>query len=121
MNLMTEPKRDLVELFAEFELPKSIKEMIKAGVNPIGSLSLTKLFYFAAKVGLENNDYNKIMAIKPLRQEDETYEYYKKRQKLQKYLGKFKPYFYNYMEEYDLGAKKRKIAARKAKRQLQSV
>jgi hypothetical protein len=111
-------ERDLVELFSKFTLPQSILDMMKAGISPIGSLSLTKMYYFAAKVGLNNQDYNTIMAIKPAKQEGETYEYYKKRLKFQKFLGKYKPYFFDYYEEYDLGAKKRKLAARKAKRQL---
>jgi hypothetical protein len=112
------PERDLVKLFAEFQLPKAIQEMLKIGVSPLGSRNITTLFYFAAHVDLSNHDYNTIMAIRPERQENETYEYYKQRQKLQRFLGKYKPYFYNYYDEYDLNAKAKKIAARKAKRQL---
>jgi hypothetical protein len=94
INVPTENERDLIENFSNYRLPEAFYKM--GGRTPFGSISFTKMVYFMAQSNFQNSDYDTISAIRPERQPDETYERYKKRQKFQKFIGKWKPYFYDY-------------------------
>lgn len=111
--------RDLVEEFAKFVLPKPIADQYKKGFQPFGSKSNAILMFFAAHVKLSNEDYHQYTRFGNKRDDSETYEYYKKRQKFQRFLEKKKPYFFDYTE-YDLEAKTRKLIEREQKRLLKT-
>lgn len=115
-----EAERNLPELFASFKLPTAVAEKYRQGLQPFGPKSYAKLVFFAARVHLSNEDYHKYCKMPAARQEDETYEQYKKRQKLAKFLERKKQYYFDY-DEYDLGAKKRRLAERKAKNELKKL
>lgn len=87
---------ELAKQFTEFELPKEIKEAYKRGVKLIGSLNFTKMIMFAHEVKLNNDNIDYYMNIPPQRQEGETYDDMKIRNKLSKALLKYRKYLYDY-------------------------
>ena len=89
-------RSELAQQFAEYQLPAEIKQAYKAGVQLIGSLGFTKMMMFANQVQLTNDDIDYFMALKPQRQEDESYEDMKTRGKFSKALLKYRPHLYDY-------------------------
>jgi hypothetical protein len=88
---------NLANAFAQYELPKFMKEQIKvSGSTIFGSRSFTKTLLFAAEAQMDNDIFDYWVSIKPQRQEGENYDAYKRRLKFQKALDKFKPYIYDY-------------------------
>ena len=77
---------ELAEKFAEFKAPE---------VNGM-SKGFVKAMTFAQTVKLTNNDIDYSMAMRPMRSEDETPEYFKMRSKLSKVLYKYRKFLYDY-------------------------
>jgi hypothetical protein len=91
---------ELAQQFAEFELPKDVKQAWKAGTSLIGSLRFTKMMLFANKVELTNDDIDYFMAMKPKQNEDETPESFRIRSKFAKALLKYRTHLYDYSVYY---------------------
>jgi hypothetical protein len=87
---------ELAQQFAEYQLPKEIKDAFKQGIQMIGSLGFTKMMMFANEIQLTNDDIDYFMALRPQRQEDETVEDMKMRGKFVKALLKYRPHLYDY-------------------------
>jgi len=87
---------ELAKQFAEFKLPEEVKQARKAGIQLIGSLNFTKMMMFANEVQLTNDDIDYFMAMKPQRQEDESYEDMKIRNRFSNALLKYRPHLYDY-------------------------
>jgi hypothetical protein len=84
---------ELAKQFSEFKLPNEIKNAVK---QMGGSINFAKAMVFADEVKLNNDDIDYFMAVKPQRQEDESYEDMKLRGKLSKILLKYRPHLYDY-------------------------
>ena len=84
---------ELAKQFAEFKLPDEVKMIVK---QTRSSINFAKIMVFADQVKLNNDDIDYFMAIKPQRQEDESYDDMKLRGKLSKMLLKYRPYLYDY-------------------------
>lgn len=84
---------ELAKQFSEFKLPDEIKNAVK---QLRGSFNFAKAMVFADEVKLTNDDIDYFMAMKPQRQEDESYEDMKLRSKFSKALLKYRPYLYDY-------------------------
>jgi hypothetical protein len=87
---------ELAQQFAEYQLPKEIKDAFKQGIQMIGSLGFTKMMMFANEVQLTNDDIDYFMALRPQRQEDETQEDMKIRGRFSRALLKHRPHLYDY-------------------------
>lgn len=87
---------ELAQQFAEYQLPKEIKDAFKQGMQMIGSLGFTKMMMFANEVQLTNDDIDYFMALRPKRQEDESYEDMKIRGLFSKALLKHRAHLYDY-------------------------
>ena len=87
---------ELAKQFAEYQLPKEIRDAFKQGIQMIGSLNFTKMMMFANEVQLTNDDIDYFMAVRPQRQEDETTEDMKMRGKFSKALLKYRVHLYDY-------------------------
>jgi len=84
---------ELAKQFAEFKLPDEVKMAVK---QMRSSFNFAKAMVFADEVKLNNDDIDYFMAMKPQRQEDESYEDMKLRSKFSKVLLKYRPYLYDY-------------------------
>lgn len=84
---------ELAKQFSEFKLPDEVKMIVK---QTRSSINFAKAMVFADEVKLNNDDIDYFMAMKPQRQEDESYEDMKSRGKLSKILLKYRPYLYDY-------------------------
>jgi hypothetical protein len=87
---------ELAQQFAEYQLPKEIKDAFKQGMQMIGSLKFTRMMMFANEVQLTNDDIDYFMNMKPQRSEDESYEDMKARGRFSKALLKYRPHLYDY-------------------------
>jgi len=87
---------ELAQKFAEYQLPKEIKDAFKQGMQMIGSLNFTKMMMFANEVQLTNDDVDYFMNMSPQRSEDESYEDMKIRGRFSKALLKYRPHIYDY-------------------------
>ena len=87
---------ELAQKFAEYQLPKEIKDAFKQGMQMIGSLNFTKMMMFANEVQLTNDDVDYFMNMNPQRSEDESYEDMKIRGRFSKALLKYRPHLYDY-------------------------
>ena len=87
---------ELAQKFAEYQLPKEIKDAFKQGMQMIGSLNFTKMMMFANEVQLTNDDVDYFMNMSPQRSEDESYENMKIRGRFSKALLKYRPHLYDY-------------------------
>ena len=87
---------ELAQKWAEFEIPKEIKQAYKAGVQLVGSLGFTKMMMFANENQITNDDIDYYMNQKPSRGEDETFEAFKQRSKFANVLYKYRKYLYDY-------------------------
>jgi len=87
---------ELAQQFAEYQLPKEIKDAFKQGIQMIGSLNFTRMMMFANEVQLTNDDVDYFMNMKPQRNEDESYENMKVRGRFSKALLKYRPHLYDY-------------------------
>lgn len=87
---------ELAQKYAAFEIPAEVKSAYKAGVQLMGSLSFTKTMMFAYENKLTNDDIDYFMNLRPMRQEDETYDDFKARSKFSKILYKYRKYLYDY-------------------------
>jgi hypothetical protein len=85
---------NLPQKFNEYKLPDEIKVAIQSK-----SLLLTenkaKMLLFAES-NISNEDIDYWMAIKPKRDQDESFDDYKTRQKFQRNLIKYRPYIYQF-------------------------
>ncbi len=84
---------ELAKQFSEFKLPDEVKVIID---RMRSSVNFAKAMVFADEVKLNNDDIDYFMAMKPQRQEDESYEDMKLRGKFSKVLLKYRPYLYDY-------------------------
>jgi hypothetical protein len=87
---------ELAQKFAEYQLPKEIKDAFKQGMQMIGSLNFTKMMMFANEVQLTNDDVDYFMNMSPQRNEDESYDDMKIRGRFSKALLKYRPHLYDY-------------------------
>jgi len=87
---------ELAQKFAEYQLPKEIKDAFKQGIQMIGSLNFTRMMMFANEVQLTNDDVDYFMNMKPQRSEDESYEDMKIRGRFSKSLLKYRAHLYDY-------------------------
>jgi len=87
---------ELAKQFAEYQLPKEIKDAFKQGIQMIGSLNFTRMMVFANEVQLTNDDVDYFMNMKPQRSEDESYEDMKIRGRFSKTLLKYRQHLYDY-------------------------
>jgi hypothetical protein len=87
---------ELAQKFAEYQLPKEIKDAFKQGMQMIGSLNFTKMMMFANEVQLTNDDVDYFMNMNHQRSEDESYEDMKTRGRFSKALLKYRPHIYDY-------------------------
>jgi hypothetical protein len=87
---------ELAQKWAEFELPKEIKSAHKAGVQLVGSLGFTKIMMFANENKITNDAIDYYMSLRPMRQEDETPEEFRKRSKFANVLLRYRKYLYDY-------------------------
>ena len=87
---------ELAQKYADFQIPKEIKQAYKSGVQLIGSLGFTKMMMFANENQITNDDIDYYMNRKPQRQEDETVEQMKSRGKFSQALYKYRAYLYDY-------------------------
>ena len=87
---------ELAQKWAEFEIPKEIKQAYKSGVQLVGSLGFTKMMMFANENQITNDDIDYYMNQKPSRGEDETFEAFKQRSKFANVLYKYRKYLYDY-------------------------
>ncbi len=84
---------ELAKQFSEFKLPDEVKMIVN---RMRSSVNFAKAMVFADQVKLTNDDIDYFMAMKPQRQEDESYEDMKLRGKFSKVLLKYRPYLYDY-------------------------
>ena len=84
---------ELAKQFSEFSVSEEVKHNIKM---MRASLNFFKTMMFAQEVKLTNDDIDYFMAMRPYRQEDESYEDMKMRSKFSKFLLKYRPYLYDY-------------------------
>jgi len=87
---------ELAQKYAEFEIPKEIKQAYKSGVQLVGSLGFTKIMMFANENQITNDDIDYYMNQKAMRGEDETFEQYKQRSRFANVLYKYRKYLYDY-------------------------
>jgi hypothetical protein len=87
---------ELAKQFAEYQLPKEIKDAFKQGIQMIGSLNFTRMMMFANEVQLTNDDVDYFMNMSPQRSEDESYDDMKIRGRFSKALLKYRPHIYDY-------------------------
>jgi hypothetical protein len=87
---------ELAQKYAEFEIPKEIKQAYKSGVQLVGSLGFTKIMMFANENQITNDDIDYYMNQKAMRSEDETFEQYKQRSRFANVLYKYRKYLYDY-------------------------
>jgi len=87
---------ELSQKFAEYQLPKEIKDAFKQGMQMIGSLNFTKMMMFANEVQLTNDDVDYFMNMSPQRSEDESYDDMKIRGRFSKALLKYRSHIYDY-------------------------
>jgi len=80
---------ELAQKFADFKIPTEFK-------RGYGSPNFIKTMLFANEVQLSNDDIDYYMNIPPRRQEDESYEDMKQRNKLAKALLKYRSKLYDY-------------------------
>jgi len=86
---------DLLQKFTNTIIPDEVKMAMKKGLinSTINRMKMT-VFLNNNPVTNENIDY--WMSVPPARQDDETYDSYKERQKFQKALTKYRSYIYDY-------------------------
>jgi hypothetical protein len=84
---------ELANQYAAFQIPAETKSRLKG--NGL-SLNAAKMALFSDKVGLNNDDIDNFMSLKPARMEDESFEDYKNRRKFQKDLVKRRTLIYDY-------------------------
>jgi len=87
---------ELYNIYANYQIPDDIKQLMANGVNLFGSLNFTKMMLFLQDNPITHKQMSDILAIRPERQPDELYKDYKNRLKLQNHLFKYKPYIFNY-------------------------
>ena len=87
---------ELAQKFADYEMPAEIKQMYKSGRQLAGSLKFTKMMLFANSINLTNDNIDYYMNIPPRRQEDESYEDMKTRNRFANILLKYRAQLYDY-------------------------
>jgi hypothetical protein len=87
---------ELAQKFADYEIPAEIKQMYKSGRQLTGSLKFTKMMLFANSINLTNDNIDYYMNIPPRRQEDESYEDMKIRNRFANMLLKYRAQLYDY-------------------------
>jgi hypothetical protein len=80
---------ELAQKYADFKIPTEFK-------RGYGSTSLIKMMLFANSVELTNDHIDYYMGIPPQRQEDESYEDMKQRNKLANAMLKYRSKLYDY-------------------------
>ena len=80
---------ELAQKYADFKIPTEFK-------RGYGSTSLIKMMLFANDVQLTNDNIDYYMSIPPQRQEDESYDDMKQRNKLAKAMLKYRSKLYDY-------------------------
>jgi len=80
---------ELAQKFVDFKIPSEFK-------RGYGSVNFIKTMLFANEVQLTNDDIDYYMSIPPRRQEDESYEDMKQRNKLANALLKYRSKLYDY-------------------------
>ena len=80
---------ELAQKYADFKIPTEFK-------RGYGSTSLIKMMLFANSVELTNDHIDYYMGIPPRRQEDESYEDMKQRNKLANAMLKYRSKLYDY-------------------------
>jgi len=80
---------ELAQKYADFKIPTEFK-------RGYGSTSLIKMMLFANSVELTNDHIDYYMSIPPQRQEDESYDDMKQRNKLAKAMLKYRSKLYDY-------------------------
>ena len=80
---------ELAQKFANFKIPTDFK--IK-----FGATNFIKMMLFANEVKLTNDDIDYYMSVPPRRQENESYEEMRQRNKLANKLLKYRAYLYDY-------------------------
>ena len=83
---------ELAQKYADFKIPTEFR-------RGYGSTSLIKMMLFANSVELTNDHIDYYMGIPPRRQEDESYEDMKSRNKLANAMLKYRSKLYNYEEQ----------------------
>ena len=86
---------ELLEKFTNFQLPEDLAILVHQKLISIPKNRL-KMFSFADKEKISNEDIDYWMSIGPARQKDEDYIEYKDRQKFQRALARHRAYIYNY-------------------------
>ena len=82
---------ELAQKYADFKIPTEFK-------RGYGSTSLIKMMLFANSVELTNDHIDYYMSIPPRRQEDESYEDMKQRNKLANAMLKYRSKLYDYSD-----------------------
>ena len=80
---------ELAQKYADFKIPSEFKK-------GYGATNFIKTMMFASSVELTNDDIDYYMSIPPRRQEDESYEDMKQRNKLANALLKYRSKLYDY-------------------------
>lgn len=80
---------ELAQKFADFKIPNEFK-------RNYGSTNFIKMMMFASEVQLTNDHIDYYMSIPPRRQEDESYEDMKQRNKLANAMLKYRSKLYDY-------------------------
>jgi hypothetical protein len=83
---------ELAQKFADFKIPTEFK-------RGYGAPNFIKMMLFANSVELTNDHIDYYMGIPPRRQEDESYEDMKSRNKLANAMLKYRSKLYNYEEQ----------------------
>lgn len=84
---------NLANIFAGFEIPELVKQLIKEGRLSKG---FAKMMAFNEEYKLTNEQISSYWAIKPAREESESREEYKNRLNFQKQLTKHRAYIFDY-------------------------
>lgn len=97
MNISSELNTlSLAQKFADYQIPKEIKDLAKMGKQLIGSPSFTKMMLFTNENQLTNDDIDYYMNVPPQRQEGETREDMKMRNKFARELLRYRAQLYDF-------------------------
>ena len=80
---------ELAQKFADFKIPSEFK-------RGYGAINFIKMMMFANEINLNNDHIDYYMSIPPQRQEDESYNDMKQRNKLAKAMLKYRSKLYDY-------------------------
>jgi hypothetical protein len=80
---------ELAQKYADFKIPSEFK-------RGYGAVNFIKMMMFANEINLNNDHIDYYMSIPPQRQEDESYNDMKQRNKLAKAMLKYRSKLYDY-------------------------